>query len=29
MYTSVCTPESAPPAGYSEMYLVKVLVYTV
>ena len=27
MYTSVCTPKSAPPAGYSEMYLVRVLVY--
>lgn len=27
MYTSVCTPESAPPSGYSEMYLGRVLVY--
>lgn len=29
MYTLVCIPESAPPAGYSEMYLVRALVYAV
>lgn len=27
MYTSVCTPESAPPVGHGEMCFLRVLVY--